>query len=369
MSRNRKRRVAKHRIHRPMPIGGSPGQLAVDPGEAPPVVRVIAYGPESCVDATILDPKGLQPFLEKYPVVWIDVEGLGNEKTLREIADTFRLHRLALEDVVNLHQRAKVENYPGHRFIVAHMATYCERLESEQISMFQGHRFVLTFQTTPGDCLEPVRRRIADRVGRIRDADAGYLAYAILDAIVDHYFPILEEIGERLDRLEDDIVEHAREDVIPRIHGVKRDLLVLRRLVWPLNEAIATLSRFGETDLTEETRLHLRDCHDHTQRIIELVETFRETCADLMDVNLTLLNNRTNDIMKVLTIISTIFMPLAFIASVYGMNFDPSVSALNMPELRWKWGYPFALGLMAATAGLLTFFFRKKGWLGSKLGG
>lgn len=366
MSRNGRRR--RHRIHRPHEAGLSPGTVRVDPEAHPTRIRAIAYGPGECVDRALASPEEIPGLLARHAVTWIDVEGLGDERTLRRLGEIFEMHRLALEDVVNLNQRAKVERYPGHFFIVAHMVSLPDRLENEQISMLEGRNFVLTFQTVPGDCLEPVRRRIRESIGRIRTADASYLAYAILDAVIDGHFPVLEELGERLERLEDDIVLNAREDVIPRIHAIKRDLLHLRRLVWPLNEAVGALSRHAGPEIAEETRLHLRDCHDHVLRIIELIENYRETGSDLMDMNLTLLGNRTNEVMKVLTIISTIFIPLSFVAGVYGMNFDPAAGPWNMPELDWKWGYPAALSLMAGMAAAMLAFFARKGWLGAMRG-
>jgi magnesium transporter len=210
-----------------------------------------------------------------------------------------------------------------------------------------------------------VREHIRNTRGQIREAGADYLAYALLDAMVDSYFPILEEYGERLETLEDAIITRPDHHTVARIHAAKRDLLTLRRAIWPQRETFNTLLRDVIPLITDETRLHLRDCYDHTVRLIDLVETYRELGSDLMDVYLSSVSNRTNEIMRVLTVIATIFIPLTFIAGVYGMNFDPDTSPWNMPELNWYWGYPFALTLMTTViVGQLVFFWRR-GWLRS----
>jgi magnesium transporter len=249
---------------------------------------------------------------------------------------------------------------------VLRMLTAAERLEAEQLSLFLGDRFVVTFQEgKPGDSLEPVRKRLRESAGKLRTLGADYLAYALIDAVIDGYFPVLEEYGERLETLEDEILDKPGAGTIARLHGIKRDLLEVRRAVWPLREALAALDRDPGELVTAETRVFLRDCYDHVVRVMDLVETYRELCADLMDVYLSSVSNRLNEVMRVLTVFSAIFIPLTFIAGVYGMNFHTDASPWNMPELAWKWGYPFCLGLMLATAGGLLVFFARKGWLRS----
>ena len=348
------------------PPGTPPGTLIADPEAPHPVIRVLAYGPEEMMEQELSDPQHVRDFLDKWPVTWVDVEGLGDTRIIGALGEIFGLHHLALEDVVNVHQRAKVEQYGEHHFIVARMVRLGEGLETEQVSLFLGKNFVLTFQEgRPGDSLELVRERIRKKGGHIRDAGLDYLAYALLDAIVDGYFPILEEYGERLEVLEEEILARPSSDIVARIHGIKRNLLTLRRAIWPQRETFNALLREETALVTAETRLYLRDCYDHTTQIIDLVETYRELGADLTDVYLSSISNRTNEIMRVLTVIATIFIPLTFIAGVYGMNFNPATSPLNMPELNWYWGYPFSLTLMVMVAvGLLVFFWRR-GWLGS----
>ena len=345
--------------------GAPPGTIHVDPEAPAPVIRVFAYGPEEYVEQEIQDPDALGDILGRWPVVWVNVDGLGDAEILTKLAETFSLHRLVIEDVVNVHQRPKVEQYGDDLFIVSRMAAIRERLEVEQISVFLGQRGVLTFQEHPGDCLDPVRDRIRKATGRIRTQGPDYLVYAILDAVIDNYFPILEEFGERLEALEEHVLRNPGPEVISRIYAAKRDLLTMRRAVWPQRESVNWLSREPCALIQENTRLYFRDSCDHIAQIMDMVETFRELAMGLVEGYQSSMSNRMNEVMKVLTIIATIFIPLSFIAGLYGMNFNPEKSPLNMPELAWYWGYPFALGLMAVIAvGLLVYFWRR-GWLRS----
>jgi magnesium transporter len=359
---------AKRKGHMPRrrtPPGAPPGTLIADPTAPQPVIRMITYGPQHFAEQVIQDPRRVRDLLNTDVVIWVDVEGLGDVETVKTLGEIFALHHLSLEDVVNVHQRAKVEDYEHYLFIVARMVTLREELETEQVSLFLGKNFVLTFQQGhPGDCLEIVREHLRKATGRIRFAGSDYLAYALLDAVVDGYFPILEEYGERLEACEDEILAQPRTDTIVRIHQIKRHLRTLRRSVWPLRETLNTLLRDEAEEIAHETRLHLRDCYDHTVQLIDLIETYRELSADLTDVYLFSLGNRTNEIMRVLTIIATVFIPLTFIAGVYGMNFDPDTSPWNMPELRWYWGYPASLTLMAIVALVQLVVFWRRGWFG-----
>jgi magnesium transporter len=366
---HRRARLKDKQKRRTQP-GAEPGSLVIDPAAPKPVIRLLAYGPTEFIERDIARPDELREYLAKWPVCWINVDGLGDAETLSKIAALFNLHPLAMEDVVNVHQRAKVEIYGQTTFLVTHMAAVSEtgtELEVEQVSLFLGQNFVITFQEHPGwDCLDPVRRRIRERATHFRDSGSGYLAYALLDAVIDHYFPVLEAYGERLEALEDRIVRHPERSTVADLHDAKRDLLNLRRSVWPQREALNTLVRDEIPHINGETRLYLRDCYDHAVRIIDLVETYREVCSDLMDLYLSSISNRMNEIMKVLTIISTLFIPLTFIVGVYGMNFSPESSPWNMPELTWRYGYPLCLALLAVISIGQLFFFRHKGWLGKK---
>jgi len=366
MSKSSQRKRRKARFSRRTKPGDLPGTIRADPAASAPVVHVISYGPDQFLEKRVAHCQQVADLLGKAPVTWINVEGLGDADTIKTIGELFQLHPLALEDVVNTHQRPKVEQYDDYLFIVAQMASLATgRLETEQVSMFLGKNFVVTFLEDPGDAFEPVRQHLRLKQGRVRGAATGYLAYALIDALVDAYFPIVEEYGERLDTLEDEVVDRPDRTTIARAHRVKRSLRTLRRAVWPLREVINNLSRNQHELIDAETRIYLRDCYDHTVQIIDIVETYRELDADLTDLYLSSLSNRLNEVMKVLTIIATIFMPLSVIVGLYGMNFDTS-SPFNMPELHWKFGYPFVWVWMAASTGGMLLFFRHKGWIGPR---
>jgi magnesium transporter len=359
---SRKRYATKRRT----PPGTPPGTLVPAPDAKAPAMRVYAYGPDVFEERSLARPDDVGMFVGKSPVVWLDVDGVGDEATISRLGELLGLHRLALEDVVSAGQRPKLEPYADRLFLVLRMLFLRERLEGEQLSLFLGPGLVVTFQEgRPGDSLEPVRKRLREGAGALRSLGADFLAYALVDAVIDGYFPVLEEYGERLETLEDDILDRPGADLVGRLHAIKRDLLTLRRAVWPLREVLAALERDPGPLVGPETRVYLRDCYDHAIRVIDLVETYRELCADLMDVYLSSVSNRLNDVMRVLTVFSAIFIPLTFIAGVYGMNFHPDASPWNMPELDWRWGYPFALGLMLAVAVGLLAFFARKGWLRS----
>jgi magnesium transporter len=353
------RKPRKHRA----PRGVAPGTLAVDPEAPQPVIRVMGYGPEELHEEEIRDVGALKGLRGKWPVLWVNVDGLGDAETIARLGEFFGLHRLALEDVVSVHQRPKVESYGEYVFVVLRTLFGNEKLHSEQLSLFLGKDFVLTFQERPGDCFDPVRDRIRKGQGRIREAKQDYLAYSLFDAIVDSYFPVLEGYGERLEELEKEVIVQADETTISRILGIKRDLLTLRRALWPMRDIFNSLLRDTTAHFTEETRIYLRDCYDHTFQVIDMLENYRESALGLLDVYLSSVSNRMNSVMKVLTIIATIFMPLSFIAGVYGMNFNAQRSPWNMPELNWYWGYPFALAVMVAVVGGMLLFFRRRGWL------
>jgi magnesium transporter len=366
MSRKSKRRAHEGRIERRSAPGASPGSIVIDPKAPKPLVQMIAYGPDEIVEQSLADLAGVGAFLEKYPVVWINVDGLGDATIVRKLGEMFGLHRLALEDVVNTHQRPKAEQYERHLFIVGRMVEMGERIETEQLSLFLGRNFVLTFQELPGDSFDPVRERIRKAGGRIRTVGPDYLAYALIDAFIDHYFPVLEEYGERLESMEVQVISRPSPELVSQIHEIKRDLLTLRRAIWPLREAVNSLVREPRTFICDETRIYLRDCYDHTIQIIDLLENYRDVASSLMEVYLSSMGNRLNEIMKILTMITAFFIPMSLIAGIYGMNFNTGKSPLNMPELNWYFGYFFALGLMAAAGLGMFFFFRRKGWLGAR---
>ena len=290
-------------------------------------------------------------------MVWVNVDGLGDERTIRELGEMFDLHRLALADVTNVPQRPKAEQYGRTVFLVMHMLRYGEDLSAEQLSLFVTDRAVITFQQSPGDCLEAVRQRIREGSGRIRSAGADYLAYSLLDTVIDHYFPVLEGYGERLAVLEDGITEQTERQPVSAIRRAKRDLLAFRRMAWPLRDAVNWLLREDAPQIQPETRPYLRDCYDHITRVIDMLETHRELASDLMAVHLSVVSNQMNAVMKTLTVMATIFIPLTFIAGIYGMNFE------KMPELKWQWGYAGVWAIMVAVAAGMLAYFRRKKWL------
>ncbi len=343
--------------------GTAPGVLEASPEALMPEIRVLAYGPEGLEEKTVTGPDALRDFMDRHPVVWVNVAGLGDVETIRQVGQLFGLHLLALEDTVNGNQRPKIEPYEDHLFLVIWLFMGRETLTTGQISLFLGRGVLVSFQDRHVGCFDPVIKRIRDGKGRIRHAGADYLAYALLDAVIDHYYPVLERLGERLEAIEQEILEYPAKDTIPRLITVKRDLQAIRQWVWPLREVLGGLMRDSGQLVSEETRMYLRDCQDHAVQVLDLVESAREHASELINMYMSIVSNNMNNVMKVLTIIATIFIPLTFIAGIYGMNFNPETSPLNMPELNWFWGYPFVLGLMGVTVAGMVVYFRRKGWL------
>ena len=340
------RRSRKKRRSTP---GEAPGTLVPDPHAVHPDVGVIAYGPEALHEGEIGDIEDIKATLGRYPVTWVNVDGLADHDLILQLGSIFDLHPLALEDVVNTHQRPKVDEYENNVLIVTRMAPVVGEHGTEQIAIFLGANFVVTFQERPGDCFEPVRERIRHGRGRIRDAGVDYLAYALLDITVDGYFPALEKYSDILEDLEVQVLDEPDVAVVGRIHTLKRELLEFKHAIWPQRDLFSVLIRDPMDLISDQTTVYLRDCYDHTVQLMDLTETHRETASGLLDTYHSSISTRMNEIMKVLTIIATIFIPLSFIAGVYGMNFDPEKSPWNLPELSRYYDYPYALGLMAAS--------------------
>jgi magnesium transporter len=297
-------------------------------------------------------------------VRWINVDGLSDLGVIRSLAEKYRLHPLAIEDVLHTPQRPKVqafeedENYQARLFVVAREMTLVnESLHTEQISLFVGHRTVLTFQETPGDAWDAIRQRIRAQGSQLRRADASFLAYSLIDSIVDEAFPILEHFGDRLEDLEEAVLERPDPEVARDIHHLKRELLLVRRAMWPMREVLHKMQREPHECFSEITRTYLRDVYDHAIQVIDIVETYREVATGLSETYMTAASNRMSEIMKVLTVMGTIFIPLTFLAGVYGMNFH------YFPELDWPWAYPlFWVICLLLAAGMITWF-RRRGWL------
>jgi magnesium transporter len=347
--------------------GSVPGTLRIEPDAPLPAIVLIDYNEEKAVRHEVATPEECAPFLDTESVSWVDVKGLGSEDVLQRLGKVFDLHPLVLEDVVNVPQRPKVEEYDDQILIVARMMVLKETgrgFYSEQVSFILGQHYLLTVQEEPErDCFEVVRDRIRTSKGSIRKRNADYLAYTLLDAIIDGFFPILEVYGEEIEELEDEVVASPTRQTLEKIHQLKRELITLRRSIWPLRDAINSLVRDSDAELiSDDVRIYLRDCYDHTVQVLDMVETYRELASSLMDVYLSSVSNKMNEIMKVLTVISTIFIPLTFVAGIYGMNFNPDKSPFNMPELNWYWGYPMCWAVMLTIALALIYFFKRKGW-------
>jgi len=347
------------------PPGSAPGTLVPDPEAPKATIRLIAYGPHDLVERFVENLEEVDALLDRLPVVWIDVIGLGDTATIQRIGEHFNLHRLTLEDVVNVHQRPKFESYDDYGFIVTRILRHDQALETDQMGIFLGKGFVITFHERDNTCFEPILARMRSRRGRIRDSRADYLAYALIDAVTDAFFPVLEVFGERVAQLEDEItVGYCDDHQMAEIHHLKRDLMTVRRVVWSQREMINALIRDPGSLVEERTDIYLRDCYDHAVQALDVIETYRDISSSLVEIYFASLSRRMNEVMRVLTMIATIFIPLSFIASVYGMNFSTDVSPFNMPELHWYWGYPAALGLMASVAFILLYFFWRRGWIG-----
>jgi magnesium transporter len=369
----------KRRRTRP---GAPPGTLSADPAAAKPRIQMISFGPDGLAERDIVSPDQLSELPHGRRVHWLNVDGLGDVEMVRRIGVAFELHPLALEDILDVHQRPKVEAYDGHLFIIMRMPVIAGqsingyaaapgatrsagRLETEQMALCLGRDFVVTFQERAGgDPFEPVRRRLRGARSQLRARGADYLTYALIDATIDAYFPLIEFYGECVEDLESEVVERPEVGQITRIHDLKRDLLTARRAIWPQRELLNALVRDESAFVGAQTQIYLRDCYDHTIQLIDMIETDREIASGLIDIHLSSVSNRMNEVMKVLTIIATVFIPLTFIVGIYGMNFDPDASPWNMPELGWRYGYPATmLGMAAIAAGLVASFWRR-GWIG-----
>jgi magnesium transporter len=302
----------------------------------------------------------VRPFKETSTVSWINVDGVHDVEAIAAVGEQFELHPLVVEDIASTGQRPKVEEYDEHLYVVLRMLTYSDEgghVEAEQVSIVLAGNVVLTFQERPGDVFDSVRDRIRTAKGRIRRMGPDYLVYSLIDAVVDNYFLVCERLGESVEPLHDELVSEPTPASLQRIHEMKGELLALRKALWPLREVVSSLERSESQFFQRATRLYLRDVYDHTIQVIETIETYRDMIAGMVDLYLSSVSNRMNEVMKVLTIIATIFIPLTFIAGIYGMNFA------YMPELGWRAGYPVVLAVMALIAAGMVLYFRRKDWL------
>jgi len=343
------------------PVGSRPGTLVTPESPLSPRVTAIRYDRNTIEDLGSPEPDSLAGLVRTGQVTWIDIQGLGDESLLRTVAAAFSIHPLALEDVVNVPQRPKFEEYRDHLLAIARMTRGGpdRMVMAEQVSLILGKDYVLSFQERYGDTFDPVRVRLAEGIGPIRESGADYLAYALLDAIIDGYYPVLDDIGDRMTQLELRIMEHQSPKNLDRLNELKYGLMTLQRGIAPQREALTRLLRDRSAFISDPVTVYLRDTLDHAVQLTEALDNARELAASLLNTYLSLLGNRTNDVMKVLTIMASIFIPLTFLAGLYGMNFE------QMPELHLPWAYPLLLAVMAVTAIALLLYFRWKGWLGS----
>lgn len=339
-------------------VGAMPGTIdqSITPGQYS--IQRLTYNPVEVIDEQLLNYDQLSSCRTKDSVTWLQIRGIPDAEVLKALAAAFGIHSLALEDVSNTHQRCKVEDYGDYLFLVSRLPRYLpdESLSSDQVSIFLGTNFLITIHEGE-DIFSSVRDRIIRSRTRIREMPADYLAYAILDTVTDHYFPVIEEIGNRLNVIDELIESAVSREQRSELRSIRADLLLLRRTIWPQRDALSALMRDELILISATTQTYLRDCYDHTVQIIDVTETYRELCADLRDFHLSEISYRSNEVMKTLTIIATLFMPLSFIAGFYGMNFQ------HMPELSARSGYPLVILVMLTIAGSLLYWFNRKGWL------
>lgn len=322
-------------------------------------INYIDYDKDSHQEKEIKNIDECFKLKESPTVSWINVEGLSNIELIDQMGKIFEIHPLIQEDIVHTHQRPKIEEHEKTLYIVLKMLKYndtSQEIESEQISIVLGENYVITFQERQGDVFEPIRIRLKNELGRIRNMGADYLAYALIDIIVDNYFMILEKVSDRIEIIEEELVNQPSENTLQEIYALKNEMIFLRKSVWPLREVVNRLEKNEIQFITQSVKLYLRDVYDHTIQVIETVETIRDMLGGMLDIYLSSISNKMNEVMQVLTIIATIFIPLTFIAGIYGMNFE------YMPELGWRNGYFIVWFIMIAIAAYMVYFFKKKDW-------
>lgn len=353
----------KRFFHKPGSIGYAPGTLVTTKKVDLPSIQltIFEYGSEIPVaERQVQTVSECFPFDANTPVTWLNVDGNHQVEILEEIGSRLDIHPLVLEDIFDTSQRPKMEDFDHYLFIELNMLSWDKnqpQVESQQVSLILGKNYVVTFTEHERDVFDPVKRHIRESKSRLIKQGADYLAYSLIDAIVDHYFIVLENLGEQIEFLEEELVTDPDPRTLHSIHELKRELIFLRKSVWPLREVISALER-GDSPLFQESSLiYLRDVYDHTIQIIDTVETFRDMVSGMLDIYLSSVSNRMNEIMKVLTIIATVFIPLSFIVGLYGMNFN------NMPELKWRWGYPMVWGVIISVVVGMLIYFRRKRWL------
>ncbi len=346
------------------PPGTPPGSLLAHDRVRLEALRIslIEYNDSYFEERKDISVGECRPYLATPTLTWIHVQGTAEPEVLHNLGEQLKLHRLALEDVLNTGQRPKAEAYEGQLFVVLSLPNFKNgRIDISQVSLFIGADYLVSFHSATDDPFEPVRKRLREQTGRLRGLGTDALLHALVDLVIDQGFPVLEGFGERIEELEEELLQHPDKHTLAVIHQLKRDLLVLRRMLWPQREVVNSLLRDGHHLIHETTRLYLRDCYDHAIQIMDLLESYRDMAAGMLDVYLSSSSNRLNEVMRVLTVIATLFIPPTFIAGIYGMNFDRS-SPWNMPELGWRYGYAFSWAIMLAMIIGLLVFFKHKRW-------
>ena len=329
-------------------------------------INLVDYGPDHYESVAIDDLQACQLFTARQDsITWINIDGLHEVDILERVGQCFGLHPLTIEDILNTNQRPKLDIYDDYIYLVLRMPEFAPdsgEITLEQVSFIVSGNRVVTFQERPGDTFDSVRNRLKSGKGKSRKLGTDYLLYALVDSVVDNYFIMLEKLGEEVELLEVELVENPAPATMRKISFMKRQMVLLRKSVWPLREVISSLQRDDVPFIGEHIHVYLKDLYDHTIQVIDTVETFRDIISGMLDIYLSSISNRMNEIMKVLTIFAALFIPLTFIAGLYGMNFNTAASPYNMPELNWYLGYPMALGIMTAVAGGMLFYFKRKGW-------
>ena len=344
--------------HNRPPVGASPGTLAIPADAAPTRIHVYEYSASTLGERDVADPRELRSFVQPETNVWVDVQGLRDEQKLWEVAEVFGLHPLVLEDATNVPQRAKSQVHAHEHVIVCRVPVLGVggEVETPQVCLIVGRGWLITVQDHFRGFFDPVRKQLREGVEDLRKNGVDYLAYALIDAVVDRYFPVVQDLAEQLEDLEAEVVERASAAQLAQIQRVRRALTVIRRVGWPQREALGELAREPSAFFSDASRVYLRDAEQHIRQIVELADSSRELAGLATEIYLSQVGQRTNEVMKVLTLVSSIFIPLTFIVGVYGMNFD------FMPELHWKLGYPIVLFVMAAVAIGFSIWFRSRGW-------
>ncbi len=322
------------------------------------MIHIIDYTKSSVDETDISSVEECIRFRDKPSVTWIDIQSIKDEKIIDSVGSFFDIHPIIIEDIKRIGQRPKMEEFTSYNYFVLRMFSFQDdKIRTEQISIIMGKGYVITFQERPGDVFDPIRERIRARKFRINTLGPDFLAYSLIDSIIDNYYVILETLGEQIEKLEDILLINPDKSSLHKIHSLKRKILNLRRSVWPLRELITGFERSESALIQSSTHEYIRDIYDHTIQIIDTIETYRDSLSGMLDIYLSSVSNRMNEVMKVLTVISTIFIPLTFITGLYGMNFK------YMPELAWRWGYPMVISVMAVVVVGLILFFKKKKWL------